>query len=149
MKLKPKHFEIAKTISYFVDRNYYPNFVEPTKEQIDIFTQIESMGSSHLSPNDMELVEPMLNGKERYDLQIKMIHEEIAEWIKQRWGWYYPIASIIQNVFPERHKCKIYVKMLIKLMRKMKEKTGIIVMMEYSGFSDEYKYELSKDYFKS
>lgn len=38
MKLKKKHFEIAKTITHFVDGNYFPDFKEPTREQIDFFT---------------------------------------------------------------------------------------------------------------
>lgn len=149
MKLKPKHFEIAKTISYFVDRNYYPDFIEPTREQIDIFTQIESSGSKHLSEEDLKLVEPMLNGKQLYDLQIKMIHEEIAEWIKNGWGWYYPITSMISNVWAERRECNSYVKMLVKLMRKMKDSTGLPIMLEYSGFTEEFKSNLSKEYFKN
>jgi hypothetical protein len=33
MKLKKKHYEIAKTIAHFVDRNYYPDFTEPTREK--------------------------------------------------------------------------------------------------------------------
>jgi hypothetical protein len=34
MKLKKKHFEIAKTISHFVDRNYYPDFSEEFKQKM-------------------------------------------------------------------------------------------------------------------
>jgi hypothetical protein len=41
MKLKKKHYEIAKTIAHFVDRNYYPDFTEPTREQIDIFMGVK------------------------------------------------------------------------------------------------------------
>jgi hypothetical protein len=149
MKLKPKHFEIAKTISYFVDRNYYPDFVEPTREQIDLFTQIESRGSKHLNEDQLKLVEPMLNGKQLYDLQIKMIHEELAEWVSGGHGWYPVMASLLLKIYPERHKCPSYVKMLMRLKKKMEKESGLVVMMGYSGFTDEVKDNLFKNYFKN
>lgn len=144
MKLKKKHFETAKTISYFVDRNYYPDFKEPTREQVDIFTQIESKGGKGITSEQLKSVEPLLNGKERYDLQIKMIHEEIAEWWLNGWGWYYPLAHTIKNVWPQRVKCRVYVKMLLKLMRNFKDNGGMCVLGNYSGFSKEFKKILTK-----
>jgi hypothetical protein len=149
MKLKPKHFEIAETISWFVDRNYYPDFVEPTREQIDIFTQIESLGKkAELIEAQMKIVEPMLNGKANYDLQIKMIHQELKEWIESGWGWYQPMTSILNGALEEKDKCKTYITMLLKLRQKLKDDGGYKTMMNYSGFTQEEKDNLTKRYFK-
>ena len=144
MKLKPKHFEIAKTISYFVDRNYYPNFKEPTREQIDIFTQIESRGVGDISNEELLSVEPMINGKEQYDLQIKMVHQELKEWVLNQWGWYYPIDSIFNSVWRDRKHLKTYIKFLIKLIRNLKKDGSVPTLLRYSGFTEKEKLELIK-----
>lgn len=75
-----------------------------------------------------------------------MIHEELADWISNGWGWHYPIASTIQKVWPDRKKCKLYIQFLLGLYRKMKNNTGLSVMLNYSGFTDEFKNKLSSDY---
>lgn len=144
MKLKPKHFEVASTISYFVDRNYYPNFNKPTREQINIFTQIESRGSTHLTNDELYLVKPLLNGKEQYDLQIKMIHQELKEWVINGWGWWGPIDSIFSNAWKDRKELKTYIKFLIKLIKKLKSEGSYPVLLSYSGFSDDERCELLK-----
>ena len=92
------------------------------------------------------IVEPMMNGKQQYDLQIKMIHEEIAEWHMNGWGWYYPLAAIIGNAWKERSQCRVYVKMLVKLMRNFKDNGGLPVLMGYSGFSKEFKQKMIDNY---
>jgi hypothetical protein len=148
MKLKKKHLEIAKTISYFVDRNYFPEFQTPTNEQIRIFTQIESRGFKGLAPHQIKLVEPMLNGKHMYDLQIKCIHEELAEWIQNKSGWFYPIVDIFKHVWPERKNLRVYLRMLVSLIRKMRDTSGLEVMLEYSGFSETFKQKLINEYFR-
>lgn len=146
MKLKPKHFELCRTIAYFVDRNYYPEFEEPTREQIDLFCQIESCGSSNLTYKQLELVEPMLNGKVMYDLQIKMIHQELKEWTINGWGWYGPMDSIFRNVWIERKLLKTYITFLIKLIRKLKNDGSRPTLMRYSGFTQDEKDEIMKTY---
>ena len=142
MKLKPRHFEIAKTISYFVDRNYYPEFKEPTRDQIDLFTQIESTGDGHLDDDQLKLVEPLRNGKTLYDLQITMIHQELKEWVIKGWGWYGPMDSIFRNVWPERHERKTYIKFLIKLIRNLKDNGSHPTLVSFSGFNEIEKKEL-------
>lgn len=149
MKLNLKHFEIAKTISYFVDRNYYPCFTVPTRNQIDIFTRIESKGRKNLSSEELKMVEPLLNGKQMYDLQIRMIYEELAEWISSGWGWYPVIATIMINIYPDRHQCPAYVRMLGKLHKKIKKETGIVVIMGYTGFDDDFKNKILTNYLKN
>jgi hypothetical protein len=147
MKLKKKHFQIANTISYFVDKNYYPNFKSPSREDIDLFMTVESMGFRGLSDKQNKIyqivdhnVHGLFNGKKMYDLQIKMVHEEIMEYVLNGWGWYYPIASIISGVWPDRHKCIYYIKFLIKLMRKMYDEDGAFhVIIQYEGFSESEK----------
>jgi hypothetical protein len=88
----------------------------------------------------------MINGKQQYDLQIKMIHEEIAEWHMNGWGWYYPLASLIGNVWKERSQCRVYVKMLLKLMRNFRDNGGLPVLVGYSGFDDEFKQKMIDNY---
>lgn len=142
MKLKKKHLLIGKTISWFVDRNYYPDFIEPTIEQIKIFIQIESEGRKNITDEQIALVEPMLNGKIQYDLQINMLHEEVLEWVVNKWGWYYPIDNLFKNVWSYRQQCPMYIKFLVKLIRRLKDSSGIVVMSEYSGFNTEQKQRL-------
>jgi len=88
MKLKRKHYKIAKTISYFVDRTelYFPDFVEPSEQQIELFFEIETIGRKNLTEDELQIVAPMMNGKSNYDLQIKMIYEELLDWMCQEWG---------------------------------------------------------------
>ncbi len=149
MKLKPKHFEIAKTISWFVDRNYFPDFIEPTREQIELFTQVESSGYKDLTDKQWKIVEPMLDGKSNYDLQIKMIHEELKEWVESGWGWYAPMSSILRDAFKERSQCKTYIKMLIRLWRKLETDGGCVTLMQFSGFTEKEKNDLINRYFKN
>jgi hypothetical protein len=129
MKIKKKHIKIAKTISYFVNRTdlYFPDFIEPTSEQIQIFFEIESKGRKHISDEELMIVAPMLNGKENYDLQIKMVHEEILEWMCNRWGWFYPISQMIKDSYKERHLCPSYVKFLRDLKKRMCSKIGMVM----------------------
>lgn len=149
MKLKHKHFEISKTIAWFVDRNYFPDFVEPTREQIELFTIIESSGYKGLTDEQRKTVEPMMDGKSNYDLQIKMIHQELKEWVESGWGWYAPMASILGNAFKERSQCKTYIKMLLGLWKKLEKDGGCVTLMQFTGFTDKEKDDLMDRYFKN
>ena len=137
MKLKNKHFEIAETISYFVDRNPYtgfPDFVEPTREQVNLFTEIETYGKKRkLSEEEYTLVKPMLNGKENYDLTLKMFHEELREWVTNGWGWYGPVTSIIEEAEKEP-KLNSYVKAIKKIKEKIEDTSALEVLAHYTGF---------------
>lgn len=152
MKLKNRHRKIAKTISSFVERTdlYFPDFIEPTEEQIQLFFEIESKGSKGLSEEQLKIVAPMLNGKENYDLQIKMVHEELLEWMCNKWGWWYPISQMIKDCYKSRHNIPSYVKFLRDLKKRMSMKDwngeGLVpsvnVMLSYSGFTEEQRTKL-------
>lgn len=152
MKLKQKHFDIAATISYFVDRSEYigfPNFIEPTREQIEIFSRVESYGRNSISDEEFKLAEPMFSGKENYDLQIKMVHEEIAEFIVMGWGWYPPLLSIMDDIKEQGENLKIYLNALYKIKEKIEETSAFEVIMGYSGFSAEQRERFREKYFNS
>ena len=153
MKLKKKHYKIAKTISYFVDRTdlYFPDFVEPSEQQIELFFEIETIGKKNLTEDELQIVAPMMNGKSNYDLQIKMIYEELLDWMCQKWGWWYPISQVIKDSYKERHQFPAYIKFLRNLKKKMtisKDKKieclapSIEAMLSFSGFSPEQKNRL-------
>lgn len=152
MKLKKRHRKIAKTISSFVERTdlYFPDFIEPTEEQIQLFFEIESKGSKGLSEEQLKIVAPMLNGKENYDLQIKMVHEELLEWMCNKWGWGRPISQMIKDCYKSRHNIPSYVKFLRDLKKRMSidgwNGKGLVpplaVMLSYSGFTEQQKNRL-------
>ncbi len=151
MKLKARHFEIAKTISYFVDRILhigYPEFVEPTTEQIRLFFTIESRGIKNLTKEEVDLVSPMLNGKENYDLTIKMLHEELAEWISNGWGWHPPLMSAIEGCGKDSERLKTYIDALLKIKDNIEKTSGFDVVMNYSGFSEDFKENFRLKYFQ-
>lgn len=142
INLKQKHFEISRCISYFVDRNYFPNFVEPTREQIEIFFHIESHGKKQLTPAHLELVKPLLNGKVQYELQIKNVYEEFADWYMHGWGWYSPYRDIIVKCYNDRHHLKPYIKFLRKLKRRFKKEGCLPVLCSFSEFDDSFREKL-------
>jgi hypothetical protein len=156
MKLKKKHFEFVQTIEAFVEKCEYPNFTTATRDEIDMFMTIESCGVKGLSEKQRAIyddpssnIDALFNGRANYDLQIKMIHDEIGDWLSHGWGWWYPMNSIFNGVWKDRHKCKYYVKALIKMIRNMKDTSGIQVMMKYTGFSDEQKQKIYNGYFSA
>lgn len=145
MKLKRKHIEIAKTIAWCVDRSDsadgFPDFKEPTRRQIEIFTQIESKGGKGLTDDDILLVSPLRNGKANYDLQILMVHEEVAEWAMNGWGWGPPLFHTFQMAWPERKNCRVYLRMLVKLIRNMK-KDSLGTLLAFTGFDQKKKQQI-------
>jgi len=150
MKVKRKHREIALTMAFFTDKNQYtgfPNFSLPTEQQIEIFTRVESHGKSSITEEEYLISAPLFNGKAMYDLQILMVHDELADWVSRGWGWYAPLASIIINAYPDRHKCKYYIKFLRKLIKNIRQSSGIEVLLKYTGFDESKKAKLFNQYF--
>jgi len=84
----------------------------------------------------------LLNGKEQYDLQIKNVHEELADWFLHGWGWYAPITSNIVCCFKDRHFIKPYVKFLRNLKKRLKNEGSLVVLCGFSGFDEEFKDKL-------
>lgn len=145
VKLKPKHWKIAENYILFSNE---PN-TKLTEDLVRLFVYAESHGFKKISkeqrkeldifygPEDA-IMKAECGGKGKYNLQKKMVHEQIIDFWTKGWGWYIPLASDIEYLFRERHarKNNIYLKYLISIARKMKLDTlGYFLELKGSIFS--------------
>lgn len=139
--IKQKHRDLIHHFERFVDTRWYPNY-KASEEATQAFIKKESYGPNSLVPDEIALIEPLMNGKANYELTIKLLYEEMASWWANNWGWWYPIAHTIRMEFKERHqhKDKIYIKALIKILRSLYEAEFFIdVLNKYTGLTKEEK----------
>lgn len=109
---------------------------------MEVFIKIESVGKNYILSDEERSVQPMLNGKQMYDLQINMIHEELAECMVEGWGWKSTMESIYRNAIVDKEKCEAYIEALDKIIANLEEHSLIYVMLRYSGFTEEFKDKL-------
>lgn len=156
MKVKQKHRDIARTMSYFCDRIEYGKFAdfeEPTEEQIEAFTRIETLGRKGCLDSDYILAAPLIDGKTNYDLQLKMLHETLAEYVCNGWGWHPVIVADIEDIQKDFGQdgglMKIYLKALYKIKENIENTCAFDVLMAFSGFTAEQKNNIANNYYNS
>lgn len=149
IKLKSKHWELGNHFVKFIDRRWYPDFVlDP--QNLELFICAESYGIKSLSEQELDLIKPLINGKVNYELTLRMIHEEMADFWSNHWGWYYPIANTITELFKNRKtESKIYLRALIKIMRSCYDNGFLIVLNNFTGISKESKDKYINNYFST
>lgn len=140
MKLKRKHFDLANHFYRFIDKYRFPDF-QLSRESITAMIKLESYGERNLTPKELEIVQPLVNGKQMSELTKKMLFEEMGEWWSNNWGWYYPIARTIQAEFEDRHKKKdrIFIKALIKIFRSIQDNSFPVTLARFTGLNQEVK----------
>jgi hypothetical protein len=117
IKVKPKHWRIAKHYASCINYQLYPDF-ELTEELVERFIRFESYGEKSLNKEERISINPFVGerydyrtsevyddfgAKGRYELNKKQIHEELFDWWAKDWGWSYPIAANIYGFFKSRH----------------------------------------------
>lgn len=145
IRLKEKHWELGRHYESFVDRRWHPNYVL-SAESLEIFIRVESNGRKSCSDEEIKLAEPLFSGKVMYELTIKMIYEEMAEWWSENHGWWAPIADTLRRVmWPLPHydcygkpRNRVYVRALIKIMRACHQSFPE-ALLSYTGLSHEEK----------
>lgn len=139
IKLKPKHFELGKHYYYFIDRRWYHDY-QLNNNDLELFIRAESYGTKDFTAEELNAIKPLVDGKQNYELTLKMVHEEMADFWSNNWGWYWPIANTIKYVFKERSKIgTIYVKALIKILRNCYDNGFLEVLKNYTGLTQEQK----------
>lgn len=138
IRLKNKHWELGRHFESFVDRRWHPGFVLDSNN-LSLFIKYESYGIRSLNSEELQIIAPLLNAKINYELTIKMIYEECAEYWSSGFGWRAPIAHTINSLFQSRCKrSPVYIKALIKIMRVMKQ-DFIEALVNYTGLDGEVK----------
>lgn len=139
IKLKDKHWELGRHFERFCDRRWFPNY-KLDAVSLEAFIRLESYGPRSLTPEDLELIKPLASGKQMYDLTLRMLTEEMAEWWSINAGWYAPIAATLKSVFWEdKPRDKVYIRALCKMMRSCYEDGFIGFLMASTSLSQEEK----------
>ncbi len=128
--------KIAKCLTGFIDRAYYPDY-SPTDEHFEMFFKIETDGKLAISETDRMTIKPLLEAKGDYELQIKMVFSECAEWWAKGWGWDAPIHTAITGA-KEDQSMEVYAAALDKIYDAFKL-DPIDAISSYTGFSQEEK----------
>lgn len=127
---------IADCLTQFIDRAYYP-YYQPTPEDWEVFFDIESHGRAGISADVLDRIKPLLEAKGDYELQIRMVYSECAEWKANAWGWGNPLNAIIHDAQKEP-ALGPYVDALFKIWDAFK-KDSVEAIVSYTGFTQDEK----------
>lgn len=137
MKLKPKHWELGRHYARFIDRRWHPDYVLDVAS-LAAFIRVESDGRAACSAEELQLAEPLLNGKAQRELTIKLLFDEMAEWWSGGNGWFYPIAHTIHTEMWEHgRECRdrVFIRALVKIMRSCRKVGFLSALMAFTGMS--------------
>ncbi len=81
----------------FIDRAYYPDY-HPSVRDWEIYFKIETAGRCGVGEFDLARIKPLFEAKGDYDLQIKMVISEMAEWWAKGWGWGNVVDDAIDKI---------------------------------------------------
>lgn len=138
--------QVAKCLSTFIDRNYYPDFVATDADWRDFFS-VESHGKKSVSAESLERIKPLLEAKGDYDLQIRMVMSEVAEWWANGWGWANPLNAVVFEASVEPDLA-VYVEALEKIRESFK-RDSLQAIVDYTGFTTEERNKFLKRYEQS
>ena len=134
---------IAACLGHFLDRAYYPDF-HPTEADWQTFFRVETRGKAGITAAVLERIAPLLEAKGDYELQIKMVYSETAEWWSEGNGWIYPIEAAIRSA-SETPEMAPYLAALEKI-RSAFARDAITAVANYTGFSQEERNKYLKRY---
>ena len=83
-------------INRFVDKHRYPDF-RLTDDVFNLFFEYSSFGKKVLTTEQIEKIEPLINGQKTKEITIKLVVQEMSEWWSNGWGWGYPLYHMIEN----------------------------------------------------
>lgn len=123
---------ISKCLIGFIDRAYFPDYA-PSDEDFECFFRIETHGKRGISEDQLKSIAPLLEAKGDYELQIKMVYSEAAEWWSKGWGWDAPIHEAITSAKREP-AMSVYLEALTKIQKAFRI-DPIDAILAYTGFS--------------
>jgi len=133
-----KQKKIADCLEGWIDEAYWPNY-SPTTSDWELFFKVETHGRGSVSQKDLGIIKPLLEAKGDYDLQIKMIYSECAEWWSKGWGWAAPIESLMKNAKG------VYLDALTKIHSAFSI-DSFAAIMNFTGFDGDEKNRYLKGY---
>ena len=120
--------------------------IQCNENLIKLFHQFESHGSSRMSEEEISKIHPFIRGKMSYELNIKMFHQELSEWVRSGNGWYYPSMEFMHSIFKERRYYRSYVKAILKILKNVRDTSIYDVLINFTGFDDSEKEKIFQYY---
>jgi len=133
---------IADCLAQFIDRAYYPSY-QPTAADWSLFFNIETNGRANVTAAQLEAIKPLLEAKGDYELQIRMVYSECAEWKAKGWGWGHPLVAILADA-EKAPALGPYVEALRKIWDAF-SKDSVAAITSFTGFSEEEKLKYLKE----
>jgi len=127
---------IGDCLHEFIDRAYHPAYA-PTPEEWEAFFAVETRGRSAVTPEMLASIAPLLEAKGDYDLQIRMVYSECAEWWSKGWGWKPPLDAVLADA-RQVPALGPYVEALEKIEAAFAA-DSVNAIAFYTGFSQEEK----------
>lgn len=116
-----------------------------TPEAWEAFKKSESHGKAKLSEAELALAEPLFGAKWGYEITIRMLWEEMAEWWSMGRGWFMPLRhTIVTSYWGSFHgrnlRCnRVFLRALFKIRDSIEKKGFVDAMMDYTGLDREQK----------
>jgi hypothetical protein len=127
---------ISRCLAHFIDRAFFPEYAPSTDDWEDFF-EVESKGRASIPPERYIAIAPLLEAKGDYELQIKMIFAECAEWWAKGWGWFAPLHEAITWAESDTDM-KPYAEALSKIKQAFQD-SPVQAICKYTGFSEAEK----------
>ena len=127
---------ISDCLTVFIDRAYYPDYT-PMVNHWEAFFSVETNGRDSVSPDMLRQIAPLLEAKGDYELQIRMVFSECAEWWAKGWGWANPLNAVVSDAKTDP-ALSPYVDALEKI-REAFSNDPISAISNYTGFTQEEK----------
>ncbi len=136
----------------FIDRDVrYPNYVL-TDAAWAAFKKRETHGKKSLTKEASDLIEPLFDAKKGYEITIKTLWEEMAEYWSMGYGWDAPLRATISDVWKRRdgydkdgnpqmdfRSNRVFLRALFKIRRSIIDNYFLKALLSYTGFDIEQR----------
>lgn len=140
-----KDRELSFHFDQFVDRDVKWRGYVLTHEAWQAFKKSETHGKAKLNERELMLAEPLFGAKWGYEITIKSLWQEMAEYWSMNMGWFPPLRHTIVTSywgpFHERDsRCsRVYLRALFKIRDSIREKGFPTALLDYTGMDMETK----------
>lgn len=138
MRIKPKHWELARHFERFIDRKWYPSFTL-TDQNVVSLIRFESEGKD--DGTIPAFTDPRNGALVLERLTTAMLVDEMAEWWSNGNGWYYPFAHHMHSVFWTLPRDRVAIRSLVKIGRSAHD-NFISLLNRFTGMSNERRSQL-------
>ena len=126
-----KQYKFVKHLARFAPRE-----VVVTDDLVDLCTKWQSQGRDTLTETEGETLQPLFEAQKWKEVMIHGLHEEMARWWVEGWGWIYPIWREIE--FAEEQGDLVMAKTLNRLLVKIEDKGLIPVVANHPMVEHEF-----------